>query len=131
LFHFGYGLSYTTFEYNNLAVSETEIREGEQITLRVDVTNTGERDGEEVVQLYVSFPNSNVTRPIKALKGFKRVAVAAGETVTVEIPLEVSDLAYWHIDDQRFTLEQGEVQLMIGSASNQIRLEETITVVYD
>jgi beta-glucosidase len=131
LFHFGYGLSYTTLAYDNLTVSETEIKGGQEITVRVDVTNTGARDGEEVVQLYVSFPNSGVTRPVKALKGFKRVAVAAGETVTVEMPLKASQLTYWHAVDQRFTLEQGEVKLMIASASNDVRLDETITVVPD
>ena len=81
-YEFGYGLSYTTFEYDNFAISNTNITPNDKIKINVDVTNTGDVDGDEVVQIYVRTPDSpaSLQRPIKRLKGFKRVTIAAGQT---------------------------------------------------
>lgn len=80
LFPFGHGLSYTTFEYSNLTVSENEIKDDKTLTVMVDVTNTGDRDGMEIVQLYVSDKESSVRRPVRELKGFEKLFLKAGET---------------------------------------------------
>jgi beta-glucosidase len=94
LYPFGYGLSYTTFAYSNLRASSSSVAGDGQVTVSVKVRNTGKRDGQEVVQLYVKHMGSKVERPIKEFKGFERVALKAGETKTVRIPLEAKDLAY-------------------------------------
>lgn len=95
LYPFGYGLSYTTFAYSNLRASTSRLAKDGQVTVSVNVRNTGKRDGQEVVQLYVTHVGSKVERPIKELKDFQRVTLKAGETKTVQIPLKAKDLAYW------------------------------------
>ncbi len=126
LFPFGYGLSYTTFEYDNLKVSQSKISEGETVQIAVDITNTGVCDGEEVVQVYAGFPDSKVARPLMALKGFNRVAVKKGQTVTVAIPLPADELTYWDVDKHQFVLEKGRIQLQVGASSADLRLKRTI-----
>ncbi len=128
LFAFGHGLSYTTFEYGNLKVDRREIKDGETAGISVDVRNTGPVNSDEVLQLYVSFPDSKVNRPVKALKGFRRVNIPAGRSVTVNLPLKAEDLKYWDEDRHAWVLEKGRVQLMIGAASNDIRLTGKINV---
>jgi len=115
LYPFGFGLSYTTFEYSDLKTSTTSLKDS--MIVLVNVKNTGKRDGDEVVQLYVSYPDSKVERPMKQLKGFKRVFIPAGESKTVEIPLKAIDLAYWNVEKHAFTVEKGRVTLMIGGSS--------------
>jgi beta-glucosidase len=129
LFPFGYGLSYTSFKYGNLKLAQPRISAGQTVNISVDITNTGEYDGEEVVQLYVSFPDSKLSRPAIALKGFQRVAVRKGATVTVTIPLDANELTYWNVDKHEFVLEPGKVQVQIGASSADIRLRTTIQVV--
>ncbi|MDD4968950.1 MAG: glycoside hydrolase family 3 C-terminal domain-containing protein [Paludibacter sp.] len=119
LYPFGFGLSYTTFSYSGLKTSKPTLTDS--ILVSVNVTNTGKRDGEEVVQLYVAYPGSKVERPIKQLKGFKRVFIPAGKTLTVNIPLKAMDLAYWNVEKHAFTMEKGKVKLMVGSSSEEIR----------
>jgi beta-glucosidase len=114
LYPFGYGLSYTTFEYSNLGVT------GELV--HVDVTNSGSRDGEEVVQLYVSYPDSKVDRPNLQLRAFKRVLIHAGETQTVSLELRKRDLAYWNVERHEWTLEPGRIEVLVGGSSRDIRL---------
>ena len=126
LFPFGYGLSYTSFKYSNLRVDQQRIASGQTVNLSVDITNTGEFGGEEVVQLYVSFPDSKVSRPAIALKGFERVMVKKGATVTVNLPLDADELAYWNVDRHAFVLEPGKVQLLVGASSDDIRLRAEI-----
>jgi beta-glucosidase len=126
LYPFGFGLSYTTFSYSGLAASAPTGR-GNRI-ISVKVTNTGSRDGEEVVQLYVAYPGSAVERPGKQLKGFKRVFIPAGKTITVDIPLKAEDLAYWNVEKHAFTVEKGNVKVMMGSSSADIRLSDLIQV---
>ena len=128
LYPFGYGLSYTTFEYSNLRTSAPQPGPGGAITVSVDVKNSGDRPGEEVVQLYVRHIESKVQRPGKELRGFKRVALQPGARKTVELPLPTKSLAYWDVERHAFALESGKVELLAGSSSADIRLKTSITV---
>jgi beta-glucosidase len=117
LYPFGYGLSYTKFEYSNLKLSSNEINTDGTLTVSVDVENTGKRDGEEVVQMYIEHINSSVERPKKELKGFKRVMVEAGKKVTVELSLYAKDTAYWSVEKHDWVVEEGNIRIKIGSSS--------------
>ncbi|MFT4112154.1 glycoside hydrolase family 3 C-terminal domain-containing protein [Silvibacterium sp.] len=128
LYPFGYGLSYTTFRYSNLRLSKASLHGGEELTATVDVTNTGSRDGDEVVQLYISHLNSKVPRAKEELKGFRRVPVPAGQTVSVQIALKASDLAYWNEKENQWALEGDRVDIRIGASSADIRLHQEIPV---
>ena len=126
LFPFGFGLSYTTFKYSNIAVERSKISSGQIVNISFDITNSGAYNGEEVVQLYVSFPDSKMSRPQIALKGFKRVAVKKGSTVKVTLPLDANELTYWNVDRNEFVLEAGKIQVQIGASSADIRLRTTL-----
>lgn len=126
---FGYGLSYTTFEYANLRASAPRIGGAGQIMVSVDVRNAGQRLGDEVVQLYVAHIGSAVERPIKQLRGFQRITLKPGEARTVQIPLKGSDLAYWDTARQAWVVEKDKIKLMVGASSADIRLDRTIDVV--
>jgi beta-glucosidase len=128
LFPFGYGLTYTTFEYSNLSINKKSISSGEKAEISFNLKNTGSFDSDEVPQLYVVFPGSKVERPSRELRGFKRVSVKKGETVKVSITLNASDLAYWYSEKKTFTLEKGKVILFIGSSSADIRLQGEMSV---
>ncbi len=128
LYPFGYGLSYTTFSYANLKASSAEMASDGAITVSVDVTNTGSRTGDEVVQLYVKHLKSKVDRPIEELKGFQRVTLNPNETKTVQIPLRASTLAFWDERQGQFKVEAEPVKLMIGSSSKDIQLATTVNV---
>ncbi len=128
LYPFGYGLSYTTFRYSNLRTSAAEMAKGGSLTVSVDVTNTGDRLGDAVVQLYVAYPGSEVPRPREELEGFKRVTIASGQTKTVEIPLTASQLAYWSPAQNRFVVEAAPVELRIGDSSADIKLTKSLRV---
>ena len=114
---FGYGLSYTTFAFANLAVSKRSVALADTATVSVDVTNTGKRDGDEVVQVYARFPGSPIERPAKKLVGFARVTVAAGQTRRVGIPVRGTDLAYWDVARHAWALERTQVEFMVGNSS--------------
>ena len=114
---FGYGLSYTTFAFANLAVSAPAITLAGKATVSVDVTNTGARDGDEVVQVYGRFIGSPVERPAKKLIGFARVTVAAGRTRRVEIPVRGADLAYWDASRHAWALERATLEILVGNSS--------------
>jgi beta-glucosidase len=117
LFPFGHGLSYTTFAYSNLTLSAERVGVGETAVLSVDVTNTGDRPGDEVVQFYVRDLLSEwVTRPVKLLKGFQRVTLQPGETRRVTFPVGPEQLQYWD-ETMRLTVEPGEFELMVGGSS--------------
>ncbi|MDR1344441.1 MAG: fibronectin type III-like domain-contianing protein, partial [Tannerellaceae bacterium] len=128
LYPFGYGLSYTTFNYSNLRFSMGGLPVGGEITVSLDVKNTGSMAGDEVVQLYIKYPASKVERPIKQLKGFKRIHVPQGAQVTVDIPLKAEDLAYWDESLHRFVTEPGNIRVLIGASSDDIRLEKSLLV---
>jgi beta-glucosidase len=129
LYPFGYGLSFTTFAYSDLRTSASSSKPGGSISVSVDIKNTGNRKGEEVVQLYVKHLNSSVMRPIQELKGFARVALRPGEVKTVTLELKAEQLAYWNISQHKFEVENGRVQLMIGSSSAGIKLRKTVNIV--
>jgi len=129
-FPFGYGLSYTTFAYDRLRTSAPELARGGSIDVAVDVTNTGARAGDDVVQLYVRYPDSRVERPIKQLRSFQRVSLAPGETRAVTLRLVASDLAYWDVGRHAWTVEPGRVELLVGpsSADADLKLRAMVTV---
>ena len=126
LYAFGYGLSYTKFAYSNLRVTTVHLVRGDSVTVSMDVKNTGARDGDEVVQLYVAHVGSVVTRPQQELKGFRRVMIHAGEIRTVTIPLKASSLAYW--DGKAFAVESDNVDIRVGGSSDAIALHKQIKV---
>ena len=119
IFPFGYGLSYTTFKYSHMKVKKVD----DNYVVSVDVTNTGSRDGEEVVQLYVKFKHDDAA---KRLRGFERVAVKAGETVPVEIVVPADDLKLWDSEKHAFDFRKGRTKLMLGASSEDIRLKKNI-----
>jgi len=126
---FGFGLSYTTFAYSKLRLSGATLSVDEPIVVSVDVANTGERTGDEVVQLYVRHLDSKVERPHHELKGFRRISLQPGETQTVSLSVVASDLAYWNSERQRFVVENDTIQLRIGRSAVDIQLEATVDVV--
>ncbi len=128
LYPFGFGLSYTTFQYSNLKTSTAKLDKTGGLTVSVDVKNTGSRTGDEVVQLYVKHLKSKVERPQEELKGFKRITLNPGETQTVNIKLPASSLAYWDVAKKGFVVEKEPVQLMIGSSSADIKEQINIEV---
>jgi len=128
LYPFGYGLSYTTFAYSNLKTSAGKMKKDGEITVSIDVKNTGGRTGDEVVQLYVKHLKSKVERPIEELKGFKRVTLEPGESKTVDMQLPASTLAYWNVAKHAFVVEGEPVQVMVGSSSADIREQQVIEV---
>jgi beta-glucosidase len=129
LFPFGFGLSYTSFAYNNLRLSAERITAAERITVGVDVTNTGQRAGQEVVQLYVRDVAASVSRPPKELKGFAKVALAPGQTKTVTLTLDPRALAYWHEAEHAWVAEAGEFEVLLGSSSADIRARAKFSLV--
>lgn len=129
LYPFGYGLSYTTFAYSNLRTGAPRLAADGSMTVSVDVKNTGRRAGEEVVQMYVTHLNSAVERPLKELKGFRRISLRPGESRTVTIALNAAQLAYWDVARKKFTVESGRVQVMMGGSSADLKLSKTISIV--
>jgi beta-glucosidase len=128
LYPFGYGLSYTTFEYSNLKTSTDQLDRAGEVTVSLDVRNTGKRAGDEVVQLYVKHINSKLDRPVEELKGFKRVGLQTGETQRVKIVLPAISLAYWNQSKASFEVEPDQVSIMVGSSSADIRLQQTLKI---
>jgi beta-glucosidase len=126
LYPFGYGLSYTTFKYSSLRLSSRTMPANGKITVSVNVTNTGPRDGDEVVQMYVRHLDSKVSRPMEELEGFDRIHIPAGQTRTVTLPLTAKALAYW--TNRGWRLEHDHVQIRIGASSADIRQKAEITV---
>ncbi len=125
---FGYGLSYTTFALANLRASATTLARDGALTVSVDLTNTGSREGDEVVQLYVRYPQSKVSRPLKQLRAFQRVTVAAGATATVSLSLAAADLAYWDEAAHAWVVEPGPVELLVGTSSADRDLPQRTTI---
>jgi len=128
LYPFGFGLSYTTFQYSNLKTSADKLDKNGEVTVSVDVKNTGSRTGDEVVQLYVKHLKSKVERPLEELKGFKRVTLNPGEVQTISIKLPASLLAYWDVAKKAFVVEKEPIRLMVGSSSADIREQKDIEV---
>jgi beta-glucosidase len=115
---FGYGLSYSSFEYGKPKLSGNNFKAGEELKVNIDIKNTSEIDGEEVVQLYITYNESKITRPIADLRGFERVQINGGETKTVEFVLDESDLEYYDEDLKEYVLEEGTYTVNIGGSFN-------------
>ncbi|TWU25533.1 beta-glucosidase BglX [Bythopirellula polymerisocia] len=116
LFPFGYGLSYSTFTYGDVELSATKLRSGEILAVRVPVSNSGKVAADEIVQLYVRDLVGSLTRPVRELKGFRRIQLEPGETSVVEFALPVSDLGFFNNDEER-VLEPGEYEIFVGGSS--------------
>lgn len=126
LYEFGYGLSYTTFEYSNLQMPK-EINSGGEVEISVEVKNAGERKGDEVAQLYIHDRISSTSKPIKELKGYERITLEPGETKTVNLKLTPEDLSLFN-RDMNFVVEPGTFEVMIGSSSQDIRIKREFEV---
>ena len=128
LYRFGYGLSYTTFQYANLRVTPSALSTNGSLNLSMEVKNAGTRAGEEVVQLYVRHLNSSVERPQIELKGFTRIPLQAGEKRVVQMTLPAERLAYWNVRNHRFEVEPDKVEIAVGGSSADLRLRKTVQV---
>ncbi|MDE6846473.1 MAG: glycoside hydrolase family 3 C-terminal domain-containing protein [Lachnospiraceae bacterium] len=128
LFPFGYGLSYTTFEYSNLTVDKEQMKDTDTLRVTVDVTNTGSVTGKEVVQLYVADKESTVIRPVKELRDFAKVELEPGETKTVTFTLDKRAFAYYSVKIHDWHVESGEFDILIGKSSRDIVLTKNVTV---
>ena len=130
LYPFGHGLSYTTFELRDAAVRRAEVSWSETVTVDVTVANTGDRDGDEVVQLYVHDTAASVTRPVLELKSFARVALPAGGSATVTFEVPVGQLGF-HGRDLEFVVEPGSFEFLVGTSSAEVVSAGSVTVVAD
>ena len=120
LYPFGYGLSYTTYEYSDVTLSSSEVANGGNFTATVTVKNTGNMDGKEIVQLYIHDVESTSTRPVKELRGFQKVDIKAGETKTITFELSTEDLKYYNHELQ-YVCEPGDFEIMIGPNSRDTK----------
>jgi beta-glucosidase len=121
-FAFGYGLSYTTFEYSKIKLNKTQMQANEKIEVSVTITNTGNYDGEEVVQLYIRDMVASVVRPVKELKGFQKIFLKKGESKEVKFILSIDDLKFY-TNELQYIAEPGEFQVMIGTNSREVQLQ--------
>jgi len=122
-YEFGYGLSYTSFEYSDFRISQNTLTPHDKITISVDIKNTGDYDGDEVVQVYMRTPESPamLERPIKRLKGFKRVTIPVGQTKTVDIDIDCADLWFWDMKNDNIIFDKGKYIFEIGASSKDIK----------
>lgn len=120
LYPFGYGLTYTTFKYSDIKLSKSSFKTGEGITANVTVTNSGSKDGKEVVQLYIRDMIGSITRPVKELKGFEKIQLKAGESKTVSFKISEEDLKFYN-SDLKFVAESGDFKLFIGTNSRDVK----------
>lgn len=121
VYPFGFGLSYSTFKYSQVSLSTDHPKGAQAITASVQVTNTGDRDGKEVVQLYIHDVVGSVTRPVKELKGFQKIMVKAGETKTVSFTITPNDLKFYN-EELKYDWEAGEFEIMIGTNSRDVNI---------
>jgi beta-glucosidase len=126
LFPFGYGLSYTSFEYSKPKVSSRKFKDTDGLTVSVDVKNTGQVAGKEIVQIYVRDVKSKLVRPLKELKGFAKVDLKPGEKKTATVKLDFRSFAYYHAGHKTWITESGEFEILIGASSRDIRCRETV-----
>ncbi|WP_282014632.1 beta-glucosidase BglX [Marinifilum flexuosum] len=120
LYPFGYGLSYTSFEYSDITLDKTEMGVNDTITATITVKNTGEFDGEEVVQLYINDPAASISRPVKELKGFEKMMIKKGETATISFAITAKELAFFR-KGLSYGVEAGEFNLYIGTNSSEVK----------
>lgn len=124
LYPFGFGMSYTSFSYNNLKIQD----QGTKILVSFNLKNTGKISGDEVAQVYVKLPNMNIVLPVKQLKGFKRINIKSGKTEKISIELDRQQLRYWDESQSKFVSPKGEYTIMVGASSEDIRLTQTINL---
>jgi beta-glucosidase len=129
LFYFGYGLGFSGFRYKNLHLDKGKIRVNGSVKVKVEVANTGKLAGDEIVQMYIRDKVSSVTRPVKELKGFKRISLKPGETKMVTLEIKPEQLAFHNID-MKYIVEPGEFEIMVGSSSRDEDLLKTTLIVY-
>ena len=128
LFPFGYGLSYTTFEYGKLSTDKKVYEQNDLVKLLFTVKNSGGNDGSEITQIYVSQPKASVIRPVKELKAFKKVFLKAGETQTIELEVKVKDLAFYNDKTQSWVVEPGEFILYNAASSANVKSKVTVLI---
>jgi beta-glucosidase len=128
LYSFGYGLSYASFAYGALHISAPSVSAGGTVQVTVKVKNTGKRDGDEVVQLYVQHLGSSVQRPQLELKGFKRVNITAGESRDVTFDLKPQDLAYWDAPTHVWRVEKEQIRVLAGGSSDKLPVQAVVQV---
>lgn len=128
LYCFGYGLSYTTFEYSSLKLDKRQYKKSDTIHISLTIKNTGKQFGAETAQVYVKDIESSVIRPVKELKGFKKIFLKPGQKETITIPVKVSDFAYYDDNKMEWIVELGEFEIMVGASSRDIKLTKKIHV---
>jgi beta-glucosidase len=128
IYPFGFGLSYTNFAYTNVSIDKTTMRFNDTISVKLDVQNSGKLDGDEVVQLYIQQKSSGLKLPQKQLKSFQRISLKKGETKTVNFQLRRKDLSFWN-EKNEFVMDPGEIQILIGASSDDIRLKTKTTII--
>lgn len=128
LFCFGHGLSYTKFEYNDITISSTEVNSTGEIVISVSLTNVGEYDGDEVVQVYFEDKNASVVRPIKELVAFKRITLKKGERTTIHFTIKMNQLGFYN-KEMAFVVEPGHMGIEVGSSSDDIRLTSEFEII--
>jgi len=126
LFPFGFGLSYTAFEYGPLQLSQSTLDPHGKISVSLEVKNTGSRAGQEVVELYAHDPSPKIDKPIRELKGFVKVSLAPGERKTVSLPVSARDLAYFDVPDKQWKADAGDYEIQVGASSRDIRQQATV-----
>jgi beta-glucosidase len=128
VFAFGRGLSYTNFEYSNLKIASGHVGSDGTVNVNVDVKNTGDRAGDEVVQLYVHNNDKSATLPKEQLQGFERISLSPGESKTVAFALPIEQLSYWDTSKHAYVINPGTFDLMVGSASDDVRQKGSFEV---
>lgn len=128
LYPFGFGLSYANFEISDMKLSEKRLKEMQDVTVEAKVSNTGEMDGDEIVQVYVRDVEADEVVPMKALKGFKRLSISKGESKTVSIKLPYEAFSHYNVNTKQFEVAEGDFEIMIGQSSDKIVATETINV---
>jgi beta-glucosidase len=128
LFAFGHGLSYTQFKYDAAQLDKAQVNTNDILHVKLDLANTGPRDGDEVVQVYFRHVKSAVTQPQEALCGFQRVPVAAKQTAHVDIPVPVREFRYWDTAKKQYVVEAGDYEILVGAASDDIRAKLALRV---
>ena len=129
LYAFGFGLSYTTYEYSNLKIEQASIKAGSSLSFKIDIKNTGAMDGQEIVQIYVRDIESSVERPLKELKDFQKVQLNAGAKKTLHFTLTERDFAFWDVKTENWVVEPGQFEILVGSASNNILAKGLLEIV--
>jgi beta-glucosidase len=129
LYNFGFGLSYTSYDYSNLKIEHSSVKVGSSVSFEIDIKNTGAMDGQEIVQIYVRDIEASVERPLKELKDFRKVQLNAGAKGTLHFTLTERDFAFWDVETENWVVEPGQFEILVGSASNNILAKGLLEIV--